>query len=1047
LKTRLQISGSLSGLLLAMSLLWSARGQTPTFPVTNLLDLIQLLETNETVVRGIRLEATVCAASDSSIGVIILRDETAAASIEFGRGEPAVVPGDRIRIDQSNCFLRRRNMGIQVTTSPVVNNDGIHARRTTWGDITLKKGQHSFAVEWFCRVHEPGLEVKWRIPGSQIEDIPAANFFCLMPPAGSREKTVHGGLIAECYEGDWERLPDFDLLNPVKTAHVTNCDLSIGTNDKLVGVRFAGQIDVPVDGLYRFTTRSADGSLLFVGDSVVPIRIIGKGAIPAPVPATLGEPVSIATRQEWITVEGWVAGVSRTGRGAELKLALQQISLLVRIADCEGFDVSDLLHSQVRVTGVGVGHFALDGKAFLGEVIAANKQAVETVRMSKPNTNSISPLLKAEQVQAMTLDEARRHQPVRLHGVVTSKGNRYDNWYSIQDDTRGIFVNHRNTSNSIPSCGDFCEVVGHSDVGDFAPIIMANQTVRLGKAQFPDPLLPTWEELNNGSMDVQWVEFKGLVTDIQTNMLSMLLPGGQMQVQIEGPPLSSLTPLRKAVVRVRGTLFAVWNSTREVCVGSVSMRNAQITVEIPPPSNPFDAELKTPRGLLLFDAQATPFRRVKVKGLVTYADSKQAFLEEDGKGLRLLAAEREALKPGDLIEAAGYPNISRNAIVLRQAVIQKTGVADLPAAKQLADPLAEEDALDSTRVRIEGSLLGWHAEQGDWVLEMQSGKNLFLARLSQSAQPSLRVGSRLRLEGIYVLHATGRQEEARSNSFELLMNSTGDIRVLSTPSWWTLRRMLILVGCLVTILILSTIWITQLRRLVEQRTAELQRETRHRAWVEQQRALEIERSRIARDLHDDLGSGLTEITMLATGGPHGDPLERNATPLFHSISSKACTLVAALDVIVWAINPKDNSLQSAADYLSDFADEFLSSSGIACRFQVPVTLPPIVLEGRYRHDLVLAVKETLNNIVRHAQATEVLFNLTFSDGALEIRISDNGKGFDPSLSTNGNGLNNLPTRLAGIGGYYEFESAAGRGTTTKIGLKLPTQNEPPFRVP
>jgi signal transduction histidine kinase len=106
----------------------------------------------------------------------------------------------------------------------------------------------------------------------------------------------------------------------------------------------------------------------------------------------------------------------------------------------------------------------------------------------------------------------------------------------------------------------------------------------------------------------------------------------------------------------------------------------------------------------------------------------------------------------------------------------------------------------------------------------------------------------------------------------------------------------------------------------------------------------------------------------------------------------------------------------------------------------------MVLEGRIRHDLVLAVKETLHNIVRHANASQVVVRLTFSDGALEIEIADNGNGFDVRLPRKGNGLKNLPERLSKIGGYYGVTSNEGKGTSVRIGLKLPLSERPAVQV-
>jgi signal transduction histidine kinase len=255
-----------------------------------------------------------------------------------------------------------------------------------------------------------------------------------------------------------------------------------------------------------------------------------------------------------------------------------------------------------------------------------------------------------------------------------------------------------------------------------------------------------------------------------------------------------------------------------------------------------------------------------------------------------------------------------------------------------------------------------------------------------------------------------------------------------------LQRLLIVVGALLLILVFTAIWITQLRRLVEQRTTQLQREIRERERIEHQHALEAERSRIARDLHDDLGSSLTEISTLASTGRNPQPGEASPTSLFQTIAGKARELVVALDVIVWAVDPEDNSLQSLADYLSEYTDDFFSHTNIFCRFKVPVSFPEIVLEGRVRHELLMAVKEALNNIVRHAEATEVEFRMVVSGSDLEIEIADNGKGFEAG-DHDGHGLKNLSARLDELGGVCAVQSRIGGGTTVKISLPLAAQTE------
>jgi signal transduction histidine kinase len=241
---------------------------------------------------------------------------------------------------------------------------------------------------------------------------------------------------------------------------------------------------------------------------------------------------------------------------------------------------------------------------------------------------------------------------------------------------------------------------------------------------------------------------------------------------------------------------------------------------------------------------------------------------------------------------------------------------------------------------------------------------------------------------------------------------------------------------LLLVLLLAAAWITQLRRRVELRTAQLQKEIQQRELAERRHAIEAERSRIARDLHDDLGSGLSEINLLVGTRQRRSGDEGHDSPLFRTIGAKTRGLIAALDVIVWAVDPEDNSLQSLADYLNGFVAEFLSHSGLTCRLKVPMVFPAVRLDGQVRHGLLMAVKESLNNIVRHAQATEVEFRLATTNNILEIVIADNGHGFEGGSPGGRRGLKNLSARLTDLGGSCQVDSAPGQGATVRIRLPL-----------
>ena len=130
-------------------------------------------------------------------------------------------------------------------------------------------------------------------------------------------------------------------------------------------------------------------------------------------------------------------------------------------------------------------------------------------------------------------------------------------------------------------------------------------------------------------------------------------------------------------------------------------------------------------------------------------------------------------------------------------------------------------------------------------------------------------------------------------------------------------------------------------------------------------------------------------------------------------------------------------LQSFADYLGSYATELFSASDIVCRFKIPIECQTVTLPEAARHSLFLAVKEALNNIIRHASATEVELRMSQTDDQLGIVIADNGRGFDWNTIRRGNGLTNLHERLEALDGQCHIESHAGKGTTVKFTVPLP----------
>lgn len=213
--------------------------------------------------------------------------------------------------------------------------------------------------------------------------------------------------------------------------------------------------------------------------------------------------------------------------------------------------------------------------------------------------------------------------------------------------------------------------------------------------------------------------------------------------------------------------------------------------------------------------------------------------------------------------------------------------------------------------------------------------------------------------------------------------------------------------------------------------------------IEREHAIERERTRIARDIHDEIGAGLTEIALLSELARDATNLERDQ--YLGDIFSKARNLSQSFEEIVWAINPANDTLERLISYLIEFTQDFLGAAGLACRLDVPTNLPPLMVPATVRHQMCLVVKESLNNIVKHAAAFEVHLRIEQSDGKLLIVIKDNGCGFHRGELNGrhgtGNGLVNLESRIRDVAGSLEVESAPGLGTRIRLSVKLPTPRQ------
>lgn len=221
---------------------------------------------------------------------------------------------------------------------------------------------------------------------------------------------------------------------------------------------------------------------------------------------------------------------------------------------------------------------------------------------------------------------------------------------------------------------------------------------------------------------------------------------------------------------------------------------------------------------------------------------------------------------------------------------------------------------------------------------------------------------------------------------------------------------------------------------------------RFRAWrllqaenlqLAQQQSLERERLRIAQDIHDDLGARVTQISMASAMAARTAFDAEASKAGFERITQLSRQLVASLHDTIWVVNPENDNLEQMGHYLCQIFNQLLSDAGISCRVEVPALSPDVTISSHQRHNLGMAVKEAVHNIIKHAGASEARMNIRIEDSQLHIFIQDDGHGFDPESAEPGSGLGNLRRRLEDISGSTEVNSRQEGGTM--LHLRMPLQ--------
>jgi ligand-binding sensor domain-containing protein/signal transduction histidine kinase len=249
------------------------------------------------------------------------------------------------------------------------------------------------------------------------------------------------------------------------------------------------------------------------------------------------------------------------------------------------------------------------------------------------------------------------------------------------------------------------------------------------------------------------------------------------------------------------------------------------------------------------------------------------------------------------------------------------------------------------------------------------------------------------------------------------------------PQLWERRSVQAAAALALLVLVAATVW-----------GIERNRSRRRLQLVEAQQAMERERRRIARDLHDDLGAGLAEVVLLGELARQENVSSGDMKAHVFDMTEKTRQLVTAMDEIVWTVNPRNDTIPNLASYVAEHARKFFSSTPMHCRLDIMPELPALPVAAAARHNLFLAVKEALHNAVKHSGAREVWLRMRWAANDFTLEVQDDGRGFDPLKSVqDGDGLENMQHRLETVGGRAAIQSQPGGGTIVRFILPVPEE--------
>lgn len=675
-------------------------------------------------------------------------------------------------------------------------------------------------------------------------------------------------------------------------------------------------------------------------------------------------------------------------------------------------------------------------------------------------------LRKVAEVLLLSQPEAERRYPVRLRGIVTYVNERA-RLATLRDSSGATFFQLPPlpaTDQPPLQRGTMIEIEGRTQRGDFAPTVTGSDRRPVAIKVLSQRTAPRSthldpDDLTNPVNHSRFVELRGVVRSHAPgpdkfgpgNISIRISTSGGYFDAILPPPENDeidLDQLRGAVVSVRGIYVPIATQFHKLIGIQILVQEwSELHVEDPGLEAFAEIPVRTVNSILKFQPGARV--RQRVAGTVTMDDPHRGFYLSDRTGwLWVECPQQDPVWPGVMVQVVGFPTDKDGYPALQNAVFAVVGETNQPSPLSVTAAGAFSGIFHGAPVKMQGEVVDHLIQPDTQSLLLESDDHFFQVRLLADkitplpALPALH--SVVEVSGICVNEFRRGVNKRDTNqagfkavSFYLHVRRPKDILVIAPPPFWTAERVTWALLLIAAALLASIAWIQALRRQVDHQTVLIEDKLGRETIME-------ERTRIARELHDTLEQELAGIQMqldAASGNLESAPrvaadtLDMARAMLRHSRNE---TRRSVWDLRSTALETGD--LESAFDEVMTM----LHGKTTGLKITIETTGERLRMPAKTENNILRIGQEAVNNAVEHGQPTLVKIALDYQSTSVTLRVSDDGRGFDPararSMGDGHFGLAGMRERARKIGGTIAIESRDGSGTT--VTLNVPVVSDP-----